>query len=196
MRKHCRRLGIDTSHLVLPSLASAATSNGFTPQPEHLRAAGPHLVAAALTLAGYAVSHAPEGMAYDLVVDLGSEGLRRVQVKTTTRRANGTWVCQMTRTEYRKEAASGHVPAFYCAEDVDLFACVDGSGAIYLIPIKAVEGRTGIHLRRYDAFRLPLRLVGLTGLEPATFGPPDRRATKLRHSPFGDETTGGGPSPT
>ena len=32
-------------------------------------------------------------------------------------------------------------------------------------------------------------MVGLTGLEPATFGPPDRRATKLRHSPFADEAT-------
>ena len=38
-------------------------------------------------------------------------------------------------------------------------------------------------------------LVGLAGLEPATFRPPDGRATRLRHSPTGalfSETGGWG----
>jgi hypothetical protein len=31
-------------------------------------------------------------------------------------------------------------------------------------------------------------MVGLAGLEPATFRPPDGRATRLRHSPRPDPT--------
>lgn len=33
-----------------------------------------------------------------------------------------------------------------------------------------------------------LKMVGLAGLEPATFRPPDGRATRLRHSPTPDKT--------
>lgn len=151
VRKHCRRLDIDTSHLVLPSSAGVAAGDGFTPQPEHLRAAGPHLVAAALTLAGYAVMHAPEGLAYDLVVDMGGEGLRRVQVKTGTQRARGSWLVALKRTEYH---GGGQRRAYYSAEDIDYFGCVDGSGDVYVIPIGVVEGRTAISLRTYVAYRL------------------------------------------
>src|SRR4051794_32108512 len=162
VRKHCRRLDIDTSHLLLPDAPGSGEKSTLEPRPECLRAAGPHIVAAALTLTGRSVSTAPEGAAYDLVVDDTEHGLRRIQVKTTTRRANDTWACQLTRSEYRRGKVGGHGPARYCAEEVDLFACVDGDGKIYLIPIGAVEGSMTIHLRRYDAFRLPIRMVGLT----------------------------------
>ena len=151
VRKHCRRLGIDTSHLVLPSSAGDAGGGGFTPRPEHLRAAGPHLVAAALTLAGYAVSHAPEGLAYDLVVDMGCNGLRRVQVKTGTQRARGSWLVALKRTAYQ---SGEHRRAYYSAEDIDFFGCVDGSGDVYVIPISVVEGLTAISLRAYEPYRL------------------------------------------
>jgi hypothetical protein len=190
IRKHCQRLGVDTSHLRVPTKAAVGASMSFSPQLGRLRAAGPYLVAAALTLAGAEVSLACEGAAYDLLLDQPGGGLLRVQVKTTTRRANNTWVCKLTRSEYRHGSVGGHGHAKYSAEDIDMFACVDGAGQIYLIPIEAVEGQRAIHVRRYQVYRLPMQLVGLTGLEPATFGPPDRRATKLRHSPCDAETTG------
>src|SRR4051794_29673105 len=77
----------NTTHLLLPDAPNGAEAGVFTPRLEHLRAAGPHLVAAALSLVGRPVSTAPEGAAYDLVVDDDHRGLLRLQVKTTTRRA-------------------------------------------------------------------------------------------------------------
>jgi hypothetical protein len=183
VRKHCRRLGIDTSHLSLPESPAQPLSGAFTPRLENLRAAGPHIVAAALTLAGYAVSWGPEGAPYDLLVDIRSQGIRRIQVKTTTRRSAETWHCELTRSAYKREALGGHVRSCYSAEDVDLFACVDGDGAVYMLPIHLVEGKTSISLRKYAAYRLPLRLVGLTGFEPATPAPPVQCANQAALQP-------------
>jgi hypothetical protein len=160
LRKHCQRLGVDTSHLRLHAV-SPDVPHVHSPQLEHLRAAGPHLVSAVLTLLGYRVSGAAEGAAYDLVLDDPKKGLLRVQVKTTTRRSANTWNCKLTRSEYRPGVIGGHARANYCAEDVDVFACVDGDGRVYLIPIALVEGMTCISVRRYDDFCLPLRLDGL-----------------------------------
>jgi PD-(D/E)XK nuclease superfamily protein len=172
VRKHCRRLGIETSHLLVPDVPDPTKTGTFSPRLGHLRAAGPYIVAAALTLAGHAVSWAPEGAAYDLLVDISSQGIRRVQVKTTTRRSAETWHCQLTRSAYKRDALGGHVRSCYSAEEVDLFACVDGNGVVYMLPIHLVEGKTSISLRKYAMYRLPLRLVGLTGFEPATPTPP------------------------
>lgn len=154
VRKHCRRLGVDVSQLVArrqPPLQWTA----LTPAAAHLRAAGPHFVAAALAVAGVPVSYAAEGLAYDLLADMGAGGISRIQVKTTTQRAGQTWECALTRKSYTATATGGHRKALYSAEDVDFFACVDPRGSVYLIPIAAVEGYTMISLRRYEQFRLP-----------------------------------------
>src|SRR3954466_14181718 len=151
VRKHCQRLGIDTSHLRLPRVAAPASHELFAPRRDHLRAAGPYLVAAALTLAGHTVNWAAEGAVYDLVADLRGVGLRRVQVKTGTQRTTAGWIVTLKRTEH---SLGGHRRACYSSEDVDYFGCVDGDGQIYLVPIAAVEGRTAISMRRYEAFRL------------------------------------------
>ena len=153
VRKHCRRLGLDTAHLRLNPVANVDPPC-VAPKPEHLRSAGPHLVAAALTLAGHEVCPAPEGVAYDLVVNFADEGFRRIQVKTTTCRSGSTWACSLTRTRYQSRAP-GHGKATYSTEDIDFFACVTGDGDVYLIPISAVEGLAVIHLRRYAAFLIP-----------------------------------------
>src|SRR3954454_23293143 len=183
VRKHCRRLDIDTSHLLMPEVPDQTEIGMFSPRLEHLRAAGPHIVAATLTLAGHAVSWAPEGAAYDLLVDIRSQGIRRVQVKTTTRRSAETWHCQLTRSAYKGDAPGGHVRSCYSAEEVDVFACVDGDGAVYMLPIQLVEGKTSINMRKYAAYRLPLRLVGLTGFEPATPAPPVQCANQAALQP-------------
>jgi hypothetical protein len=191
IRKHCRRLQIDFSHL---ALALPGEREVLSPQLELLRTAGPYLVAAVFVLLGCPVSFAPEGAAYDLVIDHPERGLERVQVKTTTRRSGRTWNCKLTRSEYRRGVVGGHGRASYCAEEVDAFACVDGAGGVYLIPIDIVEGKTSIHLRRYDAWRVPLRLTSTMlmrdgawpSLDKASgWGPEDRGFKSLRpdHSP-------------
>jgi hypothetical protein len=158
VRKHCRRLGLDTAQLTLhsevPPGVDQVHPHGATDLPRQLRSAGPFLVAAALTLQGYGVSLAAEGLAYDLVVDMAGT-LRRVQVKTSSSMSRGQWCCGLRRTRYSASGHGGHRHALYTSEDIDFFACVDGRGRIYLIPIGVVEGRSTITLRRYEAFRVP-----------------------------------------
>ena len=154
IRKHCRRLGIDTSLLRVtnpPPLRWAA----LVADQRNLRIAGPHIVAAALASVGIPSSAAPEGLAYDLLADLPAAGIARLQVKTTTRRVGETWECQLTRTNYSGESRSSHRKAVYSAEEVDFFACVDPRASVYLIPIGLVEGLTTIALRRYEGYRVP-----------------------------------------
>lgn len=103
----------------------------------------------ALALRGYAVSWPLEPVAYDLVAD-SEVGLQRIQVKSTTWRQDGAWACKLTRSE----PGSGGGRAYYSAEEVDYFACVDGEEAVYLIPVAVVEGLSVIYLRAYERFRL------------------------------------------
>lgn len=154
VRKHCRRLGVDVGHL-LSREPPAPHWVAFTPDVAHLRRAGPHLVAAALAALGVSVSHAAEGLAYDLLADMGAHGIKRIQVKTTTQRTGTAWECGLTRKSYAATATGGHRKALYSAEDIDYFACVDGEAGVYLLPIEVVEGLTLISLRRYERFRLP-----------------------------------------
>ena len=154
IRKHCRRMGIATEHLA-PQAVPATVWSQLAPSPEHLRRAGPHIVAAALTLAGLNVCAAGEGGAYDLLVDEGAAGVKRVQVKTTTTKAGPSWQCMLTRKEYSRSGAGGHRKAVYSSEQVDYFACVSQDLRVYLIPIAEVEGLTMISLRKYARYRVP-----------------------------------------
>jgi hypothetical protein len=127
-------------------------SSALIPRPHQLRHAGPYLVAAALTLAGVAVSFAPEGVAYDLIGDFPRLGPQRIQVKTVTSGVD----CRLLRKEYFRDGHGGHRRALYSAEDIDYFACVALDQTIHLIPIAAVEGKGSVSLRKYDAYRLPV----------------------------------------
>ncbi len=97
------------------------------------------------------MSLAPEGVAYDLIGDFGGSA-KRIQVKTLMRDGGQ---CSLSRKEYCGTGHGGHRRALYTAEDIDYFACVTFGWAVYLIPIAAVEGRSSISLRSYDAYRLP-----------------------------------------
>jgi len=152
VRRRCARAGVDISHLETDLAVPLASAVPLAPSADQLRAAGPYLIAAALTLAGHAVSWAPEGVVYDLLVDVRGVGIQRVQVKTGTRRSGGTWLVGLTRSEYRQ---GSHRRACYSAEEVDYFGCVDGDGHRYLIPIQAVEGMYSISVRKYAGYRLP-----------------------------------------
>ena len=159
VRRHCGRLGIDTSHLASSSLDEPAVSelHAMRADLQNLRHAAPHMVQAALSLLGCPSAVAAEGSRYDLIAELPCRGLQRIQVKTSTRRdaKSGSWACSLSRSEYDLAGSGGHRQAVYSSEEVDYFACVDGDLQVHLIPIAAVEGQRVINLRKYAAFRVP-----------------------------------------
>jgi hypothetical protein len=153
IRAHCLRLG-----LAVPSFAPRRPDRDAafpgTPDLANLRHAGPYLVAAACELAGHRVSWPLEPAVYDLVVDTGDR-LRRVQVKTSTHKAQGAWLCKVARAEYASGVSGGKRIVRYGADEIDCFGIVDGDLAVYLIPVDAVEGRARLTMRRYAEYRLP-----------------------------------------
>lgn len=160
-RKHCNRLGIDTTHLAVlprPRTRSALVFD-LAPKPEFLRNAGPYLVLFALNAAGIPAAMAPEGAPYDVLADLHREGVKRIQVKTGTGKRSGSFRCQLARSEYDATGHGGHRAGVYSAEDVDYFACIDGDLQLYMIPIEVVEGQASLQLRKYA----PYRVGGLCG---------------------------------
>lgn len=151
IRRRARKAGVRTEHLDSPSpshgLPLDSIFDAVRPNAEHLRRAAGYMVAAACEMHGYSVSWPLEPMVYDLVVDLGPLGLRRVQVKTATSKQEGCWQAWITK--------AGRVP--YTREEIDYFAVVDGDHDIYMIPITEVEGQTGLRLRHYAQYRLSQR---------------------------------------
>ena len=161
VRKHCKRLGIDTGHLAAapPRPLEDPAIPDLAPRPEHLRSAGPYLVLFAFNAAGTPATLAPEGATYDVLADFGPDGVKRIQVKTGTGKDAGSWRCQLTRSVYDPNGHGGHKAAVYSAEEIDFFACIDGDLQLYLIPIQVVEGFASINLRKYR----PYIVTGLYG---------------------------------
>lgn len=157
IRRQADLLGIQLVHLDPRHAASPAPlRNGIT--PGNVRRAGPVLVAALLTLRGSDVSWPLEPVPYDLVVDSGTPRMSRVQVKTATRRAGGTYICFITRSRYVPQSRWPHREK-YSREAVDAFGIVDGDLSVYMIPFDVVGDRSAIHVRRYERFlvgRLPV----------------------------------------
>jgi hypothetical protein len=150
VRRRAADLGIDIAHLQQPVAAGEpAGPFGGTSEPRHLRRAAAFLVAAKCALLGFSVSWPLEPTAYDLVVDAGAQGLLRVQVKSGTRRVNGSWMAWITRSS----GMSGGRRS-YSLEEIDYFGVVDGDQEVFMIPVALVEGRTSLSLRRYEKFRL------------------------------------------
>jgi hypothetical protein len=152
IRGHCARIGISHSHLD-GHAAENQPPIQRSPMTTHLRAAGPMLVAAFLTLEGYRVSWPLEPAPYDLLVTPASDAPSRVQVKTSVNREAGTWVCSLTRHVYSAKK-QWHERRVYDLAEIDSFGVVDGDLGIYLIPAAVVGGLSAIHLRRYSRYRL------------------------------------------
>jgi hypothetical protein len=75
------------------------------------------------------------------------DGLKRVQVKTTTFKSKDGWLAQIGRRPYSIGNNAALVP--YDPEVIDLFFIVDGDLAMYLIPSLVIAGRVQILLRTY-----------------------------------------------
>ncbi|RXZ50278.1 hypothetical protein ESP57_00115 [Agromyces fucosus] len=142
LKGHALRLGLDVAHLTrqqqdLPSM-------GFTPDLGHLSRAGSLLAASWFALCGQDVSWPLEPSRYDLLV-CTEAGIRRVQVKTTTVRAGGSWKVYLS--------TSGRERRGYDPDEIDDFFVIDGSLAFYLIPVASVGGLHAIHLGAYQQYR-------------------------------------------
>lgn len=86
---------------------------------------------------------------YDLVVDV--EGLKKVQVKTTSYMVDGTYVVEL-RTKGGNKTGTGKTKKFN-REKVDFLFVLTDSNLKYLIPSQDVGGETGISLTsKYDRF--------------------------------------------
>ena len=97
---------------------------------------------------------------YDLLVS-ASDGIKRVQVKTSICDTKAGWQAQVGRRPYSAGNNALLVP--YDPEVIDLFFVVDGDLTIYVIPSRAVGGRTRILLRSYTKY-----IVGnVAGLMPS-----------------------------
>lgn len=152
LQKRCSALGVSTEHLVRRFPDPGGERAWASPTWEHLRDAGPTIIASRLLMAGYRVSWPLEPCAYDLVVE-SPRGMQRVQVKTTTRRESGSWLCSLKRSLY--DAAAGYcVTGFYSAGEIDAFGVVDGDLDAYLIPFGLLEGRGSVLVRGFEAYRL------------------------------------------
>lgn len=108
---------------------------------------------------GYMVSLPVEPAHYDLVVE-SDEGLKKVQVKSTTSHdKGGAWKVYVSRTAYSSEveirgAAGKRRRTSYTKEQVDLFFVLTGDGSIFLIPVEALGSVKTINLdTKYAKYR-------------------------------------------
>lgn len=106
------------------------------------------IVAATLMLSGYQVSWPLEPAVYDLLVDVSRRRPQRVQVKTTTRQVDGTWLCTLRRSS---TSVSGRR---YSLDDIDYFGIVDGDHVVHLLPAAVVGGLTSLSTRAYQQYRV------------------------------------------
>lgn len=142
------RLGLDLRHLAdHPQSALCPTS----PKPtlRNLREAATALAASWFSLCGFNPAIPVEPTVHDLLVSM-PDGIKRVQVKTTTHNSKSGWLIQVGRRPYSIGNNARLVP--YDPELIDLFFIMDGDLTMYLIPSKVIAGRVQILLRSYTKY--------------------------------------------
>jgi PD-(D/E)XK endonuclease len=142
------RLGLNFNHLEADA-AIVSEPHTLTPDLKHLREAGGSIAAAWFTMCGCSVLFPIEPTTYDIVVST-PEGLRRVQVKTTTHYSRNGWMVAVGRRPY---SAGNTAPLVsYDPDVIDYFLIIDGDLNLYLIPSRLIAGRVGILLRTYTDY--------------------------------------------
>jgi hypothetical protein len=147
IKAHAIRLGLDVTHLDSPAVGPPAD----VPAADltHLRDAAASLAAAWFGLRNCNAALPIEPAVYDLLVTM-PDGIKRIQVKTTTHYSKDGWQVTVSRRPYSAGNLERRVP--YDPEMIDLFFVVDGDLDIYLIPSRVIAGRVGIALRTYQEF--------------------------------------------
>jgi hypothetical protein len=148
LKGHAIRLGLDLSHLS-SGVRAEPESCTIVPVLEHLREAGPAIAAAWFMLGGCSALFPVEPTTYDLVASM-PDGLRRVQVKTTTSTGKNGWQVSVGRRPYSIRKDTPLVP--YDPDVIDYFFIIDGDMNMYLIPSRVIAGRVSILLRTYQAY--------------------------------------------
>jgi hypothetical protein len=162
VKAHAVRLGLDLSRL--DGLRNdAAAQPVFKPDMKHLREAGTAIAGMWFLLCGYNASIPIEPALYDLLVSM-PDGIKRVQVKTTTYNKAG-WVVSVGRRPYSTDNRGPLVP--YDPDLLDLFFILDGDLTMYVIPSCIIAGRVGILLSNYSEFIVGSAAFLMKGSSPA-----------------------------
>jgi hypothetical protein len=159
----CLGLGLDLTHL------ETVIADDPDPLKWHidlmrLRDAGVSIAAAWFTVRGCTVSLPIEQATYDLLVH-SAEGIRRVQVKTTTTKAREGGQVIVGRRPYSAGNLAPLMP--YDPKVIDYFFIVDGDLYMYLIPSHVIAGRVGLGLRTYKRYIVG-NASGLLGVAPGS----------------------------
>lgn len=162
VRAHAARLGLDLSRLSGAAKGAAARPE-FKPEIKHLREAGTTIAAMWFLLCGYNTSLPMEPALYDLLVSM-PDGIKRVQVKTTTYYKDG-WAVQVGRRPYSVGNREPLVP--YDPDLVDFFFILDGELTMYVIPSRVIAGRVAILLSNYCEFVVGSAAFLMKGSTPA-----------------------------
>jgi hypothetical protein len=133
------------------------------PDLRYLRDAATSIAASWFSLCGFNVAVPLEPAVYDLLVAM-PEGIRRVQVKTTTCFGKDGWTVVVGRRPYSVGNRERLVP--YDPESIDWFFIVDGDLTIYLIPSRVIAGRVAILLHTYTKYVVG-SAAGLVAPRPA-----------------------------
>jgi hypothetical protein len=147
VKAHAVRLGLDLSRLDVPDKEITERSV-FRPDIKHLREAGTAIATMWFLLCGYNASIPIEPALYDLLVSM-PDGIKRVQVKTTTYNKAG-WAVSVGRRPYTTDNRGPLVP--YDPDLIDLFFILDGDLTMYVIPSQVIAGRVAILLNNYSAY--------------------------------------------
>jgi hypothetical protein len=163
VRKVADRLGFDSSHfMVRRNDLPVELPAGHDFQRARTGIGGPPSLSIAMQWfleRGYIVSVPIEPAAYDLVTE-SDDGLKRVQVKSTSRRERGgAFKARLTRRIYDPETTRNNAGSYrdvpYGPGMVDYFFIITRDGMAYLIPSGAVEGAQTIVLsERYEHFKV------------------------------------------
>jgi hypothetical protein len=148
IKAHALRLGLDLSHLASEAQEPPRQLGG-QPILRNLREAAASLAAAWFSLCGFSPAIPVEPTVYDLLVAV-PDGIKRVQVKTTTYYSKSGWQVVVGRRPYSVGNREGLVP--YDPDLIDWFFIVDGDLAMYLIPSQVIAGRVGLLLRSYSGY--------------------------------------------
>jgi hypothetical protein len=148
VKAHAIRLGLDLSHLENPIGKSPGPAEA-KPDLRYLRDAATSLAASWFSLCGLSVALPAEPTVYDLLVVM-REGIKRVQVKTTTCYSKDGWEVVVGRRPYSIGNRERRIP--YDPESIDWFFIVDGDLTIYIIPSRVIAGRVAILLHTYTKY--------------------------------------------
>jgi hypothetical protein len=148
VKAHAIRLGLDLSHLENP-VGNSSGHAEVKPDLRYLRDAATSLAASWFSLCGLSVALPAEPTVYDLLVVM-PEGIKRVQVKSTTCYSKDGWTVVVGRRPYSIGNRERRIP--YDPESIDWFFIVDGDLTIYLIPSRVIAGRVAILLHTYTKY--------------------------------------------